>query len=1034
MVKKIALRPKMNHYICINESGLTALGDRYKLHVAVTVQSSIKNTSLSTHLIYDGPLTDYIRQLQDLGCTIIQHELSFKGRLRDACKKNSVNFNVASGAFLRLDIPLLDHGNGYAIYTDVDVMFRSDPDLSELTPDIMAAAPEMNIENYDHINSGVLLINLPGLRKELPAFIDRIIDGGMKTSSGDPYDQGHINDFFRGRLHRLDPHLNWKPYWGFNDKASIVHWHGVKYPAAKAISLGLEKTITNYHPHPEIYRRSPSGYLAYMNEYEDIVRTLPEVLRNDMRTNNLTRPSAPASSRSSVDIFQVLGASHTLRWQWHRRDEVVPGLLPAQRFFGLGGAPVWSRTLFDQAAATLGDNGHLVLLVPDFRFGNGIELDAAASAGPLLQDGFLGITPGAITSEHDRIMLERGMAGLRLWHDRFGARAHYVFWCLFGRQVHDRMAGKHIAEGRYHHPVFNYEEIIAALPGLDIADLSPLLRRPMHDVRRLFIDTSSHPSQVGYLLLNGLLFDGLEANAAYDRAVATVEADLIDFAQKIRGRAGKPVLLTGRSVWLDVLMSTLGSTGAAKLAEAGLVLIPIDRSPGQRPLAEILQQHPLASCQPVVISAGGADLSVQLDLLFGNPPSFWRGQPMIDWESATEAAIRHRGETPRFTRIASHLPTAPGAIRLDLPTHAVEQGPLGMPSWTGIVAVLQALTELPTRPAYRIEGDVLVTRNDVAFLIGGNHAVLKFATAELTPTVESLTAFRDNVASRVGRTQAAGIPYIAVIFPDKQSVLSDDFPFSPLHRLGDIYMARLDPALKPYVLWPADSLKIETETPFLPLDTHLTDHGSLAVLRMMLQATKIEADAALERIGSRIVRLQRWKGDLGSKLNPPLFQDSVMLDPDWPQRHFRSHGGFNEGMVDIVLNPEAPVDKTVLLFGDSFFRMMLSHLGAVFTRVICLRTRFLHPEMITLIRPDVIFTGNAERYLSNVISDTEAHAFALYPHLQQVEDLAIRGEFLMAWAAVTAPDAQRSKQFLSDCGFRPDPAMEPETIPIGTTL
>ncbi len=1017
MVRLSASHPRMNHYICINESGLTALGDRYKVHVAVTVQSSVQNTNLSTHLIYDGPITDYIRQLQDLGCSIIQHELSFKGRLRDVCNKSSVNFDVASGAFLRLDIPLLDKGDGYAIYTDVDVMFRSDPDFSSLSPTIMAAAPEMNIENYNHINSGVLLINLPGLRQEIPDFTEKILSGNLKTSSGDPYDQGHINDFFRGRLNRLDPKFNWKPYWGFNEEASIVHWHGVKYPAAKAISLGLEKTITNYHPHPEIYRRSPSGYRAYMEEYEKIVNTLPKSLLGARQTGNRF-DSQKTSAPPCGNVLKVVGSSHAVRWQWHLRDGLIPSRLSANRFFGVGGAPVWSSTLFEQSVSALDEAGRIILLVPDFRFGNEIVLDSKANAGPLQQDGFLGINPAALTTENDRLMLKRGMDALHLWHQRFGERAQYVFWCLFGRQVHDRLAGKYVGEGRYHHPVFNYDEITAALPDLEIIDLSPLLRRPMHDVRRLFIDTSSHPSQVGYLLLNGLLFDGLDAITAYDRAVATVEEDLVALARKAREKVGKPVLLTGRSIWLDVLMQILGATGVSKLAEAGLVLVPLDRHPGQPTPAEMLQRYPLASCQAFVVSAGGGDLSALLDRLFSTASGFWHSQPCLDWESATEPIIRQRGETPQFIRINTQLPAIGAAIRLNLPAHAVEQGPLGMPSWSGIVAVLQALAEkLAASPTWRTEGEVLLTRDNVAFLIGGNHAVLKFATGELRPSAKSLAAFRANIVSRVALAQNIRCPYLHVIFPDKHSVLSNAFPITPLHRLGDAYMAQLGPALKAHVLWPADQLKLETENPYLPLDTHMTDLGSLAVLRMMLQAIGMEANVALDRIRSRIVRPQRWQGDLGSKFDPPLFQEGLVLEPDWPQKKFRSSGGFNDGMVDVVFNTEALADKTVLLLGDSFFRMMLDHLSAVFSRVICLRTRFLHPEMITLIKPDIIFTGNAERYLSNVIPDTEAHAFALYPYLRGASDLIMDDQFLKAWAAVTAPDSERSKRFFAELGF-----------------
>jgi hypothetical protein len=54
-----------------------------------------------------------------------------------------------------------------------------------------------------------------------------------------------------------------------------------------------------------------------------------------------------------------------------------------------------------------------------------------------------------------------------------------------------------------------------------------------------------------------------------------------------------------------------------------------------------------------------------------------------------------------------------------------------------------------------------------------------------------------------------------------------------------------------------------------------------------------------------------------------------------------------------------------------------------------------------------------------VTPDAEAQAFALHPHLRGAEDLRMGGEFLAAWAAVTAPESKRSKQFMADCGFHP---------------
>lgn len=42
------------------------------------------------------------------------------------------------------------------------------------------------------------------------------------------YDQGYLNDYCYSSLTKLPLQLNWKPYWGYSDKAEIVHFHGMK--------------------------------------------------------------------------------------------------------------------------------------------------------------------------------------------------------------------------------------------------------------------------------------------------------------------------------------------------------------------------------------------------------------------------------------------------------------------------------------------------------------------------------------------------------------------------------------------------------------------------------------------------------------------------------------------------------------------------------------------------------------------------------------------------------------------------------------
>ena len=129
----------------------------------------------------------------------------------------------------------------------------------------------------------------------------------------------------------------------------------------------------------------------------------------------------------------------------------------------------------------------------------------------------------------------------------------------------------------------------------------------------------------------------------------------------------------------------------------------------------------------------------------------------------------------------------------------------------------------------------------------------------------------------------------------------------------------------------------------------------------------------------------------------------MILDRDWQTTELRSSGGFNDGMIDLLFNPKAAIDRTLLLFGDSFFRMMRKQFSAVFSKVVHLRSRFFHREMVTLISPEYILTGNAERYLSDVQPAQEAPAFSLYPHLRNDDIPPMDPDFLAAWRAVTAP-------------------------------
>lgn len=725
----------------------------------------------------------------------------------------------------------------------------------------------------------------------------------------------------------------------------------------------------------------------------------------------------------------VVGSSHVVRWRSYAKSGDSPQNLGADHLIGYGGTPIWSKKTFEQAIALVGEKDCLGLVVPDFRLGNSISLLSEKPVS-LFLDGFSSITPNAIGEKQDEAMLERSIDALRFWNKSFGVRARFVFWSLLGNQIYDRLAGRNITDGRYRHPTFSLERIYEALPCLNIVDLTPLLKMPMHEVSRLFIDENSHPSKIGFLTLDGILSQGLGVLDAYRNAVETVESDLFSLAARICAKHGQ-VILTGRSVWLDTIVCYLGATGSKRLADAGLIIAPLDKKIGQISSREMLEGMHASKFHILIFSTANMDLTGELSRVFSTEIDVWSHVTRVDWESSTLNIILGRNEIPRFSYMQSERGEVPNQPLLVIDDEMVELGQLGAPTWIGLKFILDKIARNDISPVLlggnRIEGDVLITEQGIAFLIGGNHSVLKFATGEIAPSIESIELFNRNISQRGAFLSGLKLPYTHIIFPDKQSVLSGNFPYQPVHRLGDAYLASMTPSARDYVIYPADNLMLEKNDVFLPLDTHMTDHGSLAVLRIMLQTIGIDAPHTLNHIATRITKNQIWAGDLGNKLSPTLLQHGVILDSDWPIKKLQSPGGFNDGMVDILFSPEAEYKLTVLLFGDSFFRMMLSQLSAVFSRVICLRTRHLHPEMVTLIKPDVVFTGNAERYLSNVVSDRDAHAFFMYPLLRKSSSFGDDEKFLAAWQAITAPDSTYAQSLFAEYGvLRPNKFLKTE--------
>lgn len=282
-----------------------------------------------------------------------------------------------------------------------------------------------------------------------------------------------------------------------------------------------------------------------------------------------------------------------------------------------------------------------------------------------------------------------------------------------------------------------------------------------------------------------------------------------------------------------------------------------------------------------------------------------------------------------------------------------------------------------------ITDGVHIGKDGHLFLASGGHAVFEYAFGERKVTKASLGHFSDNICARRKLANTFAIPYRHIIVPDKQSVLSDLVDGADVTiRLGEEY--RTD-ALAGDVLYPLETLRALGANAFMRTDTHLTSRASVALARMIYHEltgeTVGEEDDGLE---AALTVRKSWVGDLGSKLTPPREADELFLHRTWG-RIYSNNLTANDGLIDLHLNPGALRQAKLVIFGDSFARGIGQPLSRLFSEVLFLRSRFVHPEMVWLAQPDYLLSQNVERYLANVTPDTEAPPFFLYPNLPKAK-------------------------------------------------
>jgi hypothetical protein len=200
---------------------VTSTVDHYTPYVCAAVNSALEHSDVAPRLILHADAS--IPRLRGvaplLGVPVLRHKTSHDAELKHGVEvtfpaDGDAGVTTARGTFVRFDVPLLAAAetlnttfewvaahaqeaaavmamrpprDNLCLYTDADVLFLPGAALlddiasGELkVPEVFSASSEIDVTNYDHFNSGVMLFNIAGFLR----IVDASEDAGGKHKIG----------------------------------------------------------------------------------------------------------------------------------------------------------------------------------------------------------------------------------------------------------------------------------------------------------------------------------------------------------------------------------------------------------------------------------------------------------------------------------------------------------------------------------------------------------------------------------------------------------------------------------------------------------------------------------------------------------------------------------------------------------------------------------------------------------------------------------------------------------------------------------
>jgi hypothetical protein len=278
--------------------------------------------------------------------------------------------------------------------------------------------------------------------------------------------------------------------------------------------------------------------------------------------------------------------------------------------------------------------------------------------------------------------------------------------------------------------------------------------------------------------------------------------------------------------------------------------------------------------------------------------------------------------------------------------------------------------------------NVLKGEDDWLFLFQGAHYQFDYLMGKKTVSKRSIINFNQNIKERQSFCDSKKIIYKHIIFPSKPLVkkeyLPRDYKTSIRSLFYRSYKNTLDINTNNSILYLLEFLKKEEMdySTFLKYDTHMSDKSYLAISNLLLDTVGLNPISS----DDYSFKTKVFQGDLFKMLNYKKIhkEEFFTFTRNIYKTYSIGNRGFlkgNSNEVYITHSFKKKSSKKLLIFGDSFFKDIIKILKPYFRDILYVRSRNMEYDIIELYQPDIVFTGNSERYLSKVDADNKRDSF-----------------------------------------------------------